>query len=286
MGPRGPVEQQQQRHRDADEQPGQGVEDQHPGQGGHGGEEVGPGGDAVDAAELTGRDPVEGGQGREVDQLDHGRDHHRGQGGLGQVLEQAGQEQQGDDGEGGHDQARDLRAGPGGAVDGGLGEAAVDHHAAGQAGPEVGRAQAEQLPVGVDLVVVPWPRRSWPRPGPRRSRPASPRPPPVPGPGSRPRPPPAPPAPAARCRSGRRSPRRGRPGRAATRPRSRPGRRPVSRAPSERIAAARAPGPGRPGRPAAWSRWSGRDRRAPPTAARRSSRRPPRPRTGRAAARR
>ena len=41
MGPRGPVEQQQQRHRDADEQPGQGVEDQHPGQGGHGGEKSG-----------------------------------------------------------------------------------------------------------------------------------------------------------------------------------------------------------------------------------------------------
>jgi hypothetical protein len=77
------VQEQQQRHHHADDQPGQGVEDQHPGQGGHGGDEVGPGGDPVDAAELAGGDPPQGGQGRDVDQLDHGRDHHRGQGRMG-----------------------------------------------------------------------------------------------------------------------------------------------------------------------------------------------------------
>jgi hypothetical protein len=154
MGPRGPVQQQQQRHDDPEEQPGQGVEDQHPGQGGHGGQEVGPGGDAVDAAQLAGGDPVQGDQGRQVDQLDDGGDHHRGQGGLGQLLEQAGEEQQGEDGEGGHDQPRHLGAGPGGAVHGRLGEAAVHHHAAGQARAQVGGAEAEQLLVGVHLVVV------------------------------------------------------------------------------------------------------------------------------------
>jgi hypothetical protein len=63
----------------------------------------------------TRSDPVEGGQGRDVDQLDDGGDHHRVQGRLGQVLEQAGEEQQGEDGEGGHDQPRHLGAGPGGA---------------------------------------------------------------------------------------------------------------------------------------------------------------------------
>ena len=45
-----------------------------------------------------------------------------------------------------------------------------------QAGGEVGRAEPEQLAVGVDLVVVRAPRRSWPRRAPRRSRPAGRRP--------------------------------------------------------------------------------------------------------------
>jgi len=53
-----------------------------------------------------------------------------------------------------HDQPRQLRPGPGGAVDGGLGQAPADDHAAGQAGAEVGRTHAEQLAVGVDLIML------------------------------------------------------------------------------------------------------------------------------------
>ena len=88
-------------------------------------------------------------------------------------------------------------------------------------GAEVGGAEAEQLPVGVDLVVAPGPRRSWPRPRPS-AKPTS----MTPAAAAARRQvvaeaePPAARATAARCRSGRRSPRRGRPGRTAARPRS------------------------------------------------------------------
>jgi subtilisin family serine protease len=47
-----------------------------------------------------------------------------------------------------------ARGGAGGAVDGGLGQAPADDHAAGQAGAEVGRAHAKQLAVGVDLMML------------------------------------------------------------------------------------------------------------------------------------
>jgi hypothetical protein len=45
-----------------------------------------------------------------------------------------------------------VRAGA--AVDRGLGEAAVDDHPAGQPGGHVGRPEADELAVGVDLVVL------------------------------------------------------------------------------------------------------------------------------------
>jgi hypothetical protein len=150
----GAVDQQQQRDGDAEEQPGQGAEDQHAEQGGDRGDEVGAGGHAVVATEPAGVDAVQGGQGRNVDQLDDRGDHHRRQGRLGQALEQSGQGQQGDDGQGGHDQPRQLGPGAGGAVDRGLGQAPADDHAAGQAGAQVGRPHAEQLAAGVDLVVL------------------------------------------------------------------------------------------------------------------------------------
>ena len=85
----------------------------------------------------------------------HRRDHDGGERRLGQLLEQAGQEQQRHDGQHGDDEPGDLALGPGAAVDGRLREAAVDHHAARQARSEVRGAEAEQLAVGVDLVVVP-----------------------------------------------------------------------------------------------------------------------------------
>ena len=51
------------------------------------------------------------------------------------------------DGQPGH-----LRLRPGAAVHRGLGQAAVDHHAGGEPGAEVGGTHPDQLPVGVDLV--------------------------------------------------------------------------------------------------------------------------------------
>ena len=118
------------------------------------GEEVRPRRRPVDLAQPARPDPVQPHERRDVDELDHGRDHDRGQRRLGQALEQAGEEQQRDDGEHGDDEPRDLAVRPGAAVDRGLGEAAVDDHAARQPGAEVGRAEADQLAVGVDLVVV------------------------------------------------------------------------------------------------------------------------------------
>ena len=63
-GLRRPVEQEQQRHDDADDQPGQRVEDEHAEHGGHRGDEVGAGGRAVDRAEPPGVEPVEADAGR------------------------------------------------------------------------------------------------------------------------------------------------------------------------------------------------------------------------------
>ena len=85
----------------------------------------------------------------------HGRDDDGGERRLGQLLEQAGEEEQGHDRQRGHDQPGHLALGTGAAVDGGLREAAVDHHPARQARTEVCGPEAEQLGVGVDLVVMP-----------------------------------------------------------------------------------------------------------------------------------
>jgi hypothetical protein len=64
-----------------------------------------------------------------VDQADHGHDDHRPQGGLGQVLEQRGQEQQGEDHDQGGGDAGELAAGARPAVDGRLGQAPAGREA-------------------------------------------------------------------------------------------------------------------------------------------------------------
>ena len=172
MRARGPVEQQQQRHRDADEQPGEGVEDQHAQQRGQRGQEVGPGGDAVDAAELAGGDPVEGDQARDVDQLDHGRDHHRGQGRLGRVSNSSVR----------NSRVRTVRAAttspdtwerPRRAVHGGLGQAGVTTMLLDSPAPRWPRP-ARAAPGWRRSRSGAGRHRSWPRRAPRRSRPASP----------------------------------------------------------------------------------------------------------------
>ncbi len=122
---------------------------------------------AATAATKSGREPsanapraaprvdaVEPHERRDVDELDQRGDDDGRQRRLGQRLEQAGEEQQRDHGQHGDDQPGELGLRAGGGVDGRLGEAAVDDHAARQPRREVRAAEAEQLAVGVDLVVV------------------------------------------------------------------------------------------------------------------------------------
>ena len=154
VGPRGPVGEEQERGADADEEPGQRPEDGHPQQGGERGDEVGTRDPPELAAEALGVRVVEVDQGGHVDELDDRGDHDGGQCRLGQVLEEPGEEEQRHNGQGGRDQPRQLRARTGGRVDRCLGEAAADHHAAAQAGGEVGATQRDEFAVGVDVLVV------------------------------------------------------------------------------------------------------------------------------------
>jgi hypothetical protein len=59
----------------------------------------------VDASEAAGLRPVEGDQRADVDERDQRRDHDRGQGRLREVLEEPGEEEQGDPPPGGLDEA-------------------------------------------------------------------------------------------------------------------------------------------------------------------------------------
>ena len=127
---------------------------EHPEQCGDGGDEVGACDPPELAAEALGVGVVELDQARHVDEPDHRGDDHGGERRLGKVLEEPRQEEQRDHGEARRDERRELRAGACGRVDGGLGEAAADDHAAGQAGGEVGAAESDQFAVGVDALVL------------------------------------------------------------------------------------------------------------------------------------
>ena len=112
-------------------------------------------GRAADAEALASHDDsCQSSERCDVDQFDDRRDDDGRERRLGQLLEQAGQEQQRHDRERGDDEAGHLALGAGAAVDGRLREAAVDDHAARQARSEIRGAESEQLAVGVDLVVV------------------------------------------------------------------------------------------------------------------------------------
>ena len=143
----------------------------HPEHGGDGGEEVRARHPAVLAAEAPGVGVVELHEGAHVDELDDGGDDDGGERGLGQILEEPGEEEQRDDGQGRRKQPRSLRARTGRRVDGRLGEAAADHHAAGHPGGEVGAPEGHQLAVGVES--CPASRRPSPPPAPPRTRSAS-----------------------------------------------------------------------------------------------------------------
>ena len=110
--PRGARDQQDQRDHDADDQAGQGVEDQHSHHGRDGRDEVGPAREVVDRGEPPGLHAVEATQRGDVDQLDDGGDHHRGERRLGQLLEEPGEEEQGDDRQHGGREAGELRLAP------------------------------------------------------------------------------------------------------------------------------------------------------------------------------
>ena len=152
--PRRPVQQHEHGDPDADEQPGQRVEDQHAEHCGDSGNEVRPSRHPQAGPEPPRVHAVERRQCRNVDELDHRCHDDRREGGLRQRLEQAGEEQQRDHRHGRHHQPGELRARAGGRVDGRLGEAAVHDHAARQARREVRAAEPEQLAVRIDVVVV------------------------------------------------------------------------------------------------------------------------------------
>jgi hypothetical protein len=102
------VEQQEERHPDADEQPGQRVKDEHAEERGERRDEVRSRGDTVDAPEAPGVEAVELDQRANVDELDQRGDHDRCQRRLGQLLEEPGEEEQGHDRERRDDEPRDL----------------------------------------------------------------------------------------------------------------------------------------------------------------------------------
>ena len=169
--PRRAVEQQQQRHDDADEQPGQGVEEQHAEQRGHGGDEVGPGGVAVDAPEPPG---VERGRSRRraamstssttaaittAASVASGRSSNRPVRNSSVMTVSTATTSP--------DSCERAPAEPFTAV---FDRLPLTTMPLAQPRPEVGRAEADQLAVGVDLVVRPAWRRSSPRRDPRRSR--------------------------------------------------------------------------------------------------------------------
>ena len=98
---------------------------------------------------------VQPAQRREVDELDHRRDHDRRQRRLRQLLEQAGQQQQRDDRQRGDDQPGELRScAPAPPLTAVLDRLPLTTIPLDRPAPRLARAEAEQLAVGVDLVVL------------------------------------------------------------------------------------------------------------------------------------
>jgi hypothetical protein len=136
------VEQDQQRDEHGDQHPGEHPEDQHPGQGDQPEPEVPP---------ADGPHPPQRGK---VHQTDRGDQHDGAQDRLGQVGQQPGQQGQGEHGHHGGDHLGQLRPGPGAVVDRRLGGPTARRIGLEQPAGQVGRAQGEQLPVGVDRRIV------------------------------------------------------------------------------------------------------------------------------------
>src|SRR4051794_3530589 len=110
--------------------------------------------DAVGLAQRSARVAVEAAQRPDVDELDHRGDDDGGERRLGQRLEKGGEKQQGDDRQRRDDEPGELGLRPRGAVDRGLRERAVDDHPGAYPTREVRGAEAEQLAVDVDLIVL------------------------------------------------------------------------------------------------------------------------------------
>ena len=97
---------------------------------------------------------VDGAQALEVDQLDADEEHDRGEHGGGHVLQRLGEEEQHDEHDPGRGQAGDLAAAAGPVDHLGLGRAAVDDERARQAGARVGEAEADEVDVLVERLLV------------------------------------------------------------------------------------------------------------------------------------
>ena len=90
------------------------------------------------------------------------RDHHRGERGLREVAQQAGDEEQDQHDGARADQAGQLGLGPGLLGHRGARAARADRKALEEAGGEVGRADADHLPLAVDLLAADAPRTTTP----------------------------------------------------------------------------------------------------------------------------
>ena len=104
--------------------------------------------------EVTALDPPQVAHFADVDQADDRGQDDRRQHRFGQEVEQRGEPQQGRGDHGGGDQAGHGRARPGLGVDRGAGKAAGDGVGAEHGAAEVGRAEADEFAVGVDLVAT------------------------------------------------------------------------------------------------------------------------------------
>ena len=173
VGPEDAVQEQQHRHDDPDEEPGQRVEDQHTEErrhrrrGSRGGRRCRRSGPAARC--RCGR----GGRGRLTSTSSITAAMTTAASvASGRSSNSDGQEQEGEHGDDRGHQSRHLAAGAGRAVDRSLRQAPVDDHAAAQTRPDVGRAEARSAPGWRRSRSPPWPHTSSPRRGPPRSRPA------------------------------------------------------------------------------------------------------------------
>ena len=110
---------------------------------------------AIDEGELGAAHLPEPPQPRDVGEREGGRHDHGGQGGLGQVAEQSGDDDEHQHDQSGPDQSGDLRLGTGLLGHGSAGSTGAHGKPLEQPGGDVRRADADHLLVGLHLVPAP-----------------------------------------------------------------------------------------------------------------------------------